>query len=178
MSESGPDALLLTRRLGATAGVDAPETVSLRLALTAEERSRLRGHRRSLCGRDLLLQLERGAPLQPGEWLAGEAGDPPVRVDAACEPLLRVRAADPLQLLQAAYHLGNRHVALELRPAELRLLWDPVLADLLARRGLLLERLEAPFLLESGAYADGHHHEGGEEQAPRHDHHPLSRDER
>ena len=63
--------------------------------------------------------------------------------------------------MQAAYHLGNRHVALELRPQELRLPEDPVLAELLARRGLALERRCEPFLPEGGAYADpgdGHSH--------------------
>jgi len=169
MSESAPAALLLTRRLAAApeAGPPAPP---LRLALSAHDRTRLRGHRRSLCGRDLLLQLERGEPLQPGEWLAGDAAAPPVRVEAAPEPLLLVRAGDPLALLQAAYHLGNRHVALELGPGELRLLWDPVLADLLARRGLTLERLEAPFLPEPGAYAGEHSHAHGAAPAPGADH--------
>lgn len=152
MPESESGMLILVRRLPEP----PPATPFLRLALSADDRTRLRGHRRSLCGRDLLLQLERGEPLRPGEWLAGAPGDPPVRVEAAPEPLLRVRAADPLQLLQAAYHLGNRHVVLELRGEELRLLRDPVLADLLARRGLRLDDLEAPFLPEAGAYAEGH----------------------
>ena len=122
---------------------------TLLLPLSADERSRLRGHRRSACGRDLVLQLERGEPLQPGEWLSGAAGDPPVRVEAAAEPLLLVRSLDPLDLLRAAYHLGNRHVALEVRSGELRLLEDPVLADLLVRRGLLLEHRQAPFVPEA-----------------------------
>ena len=167
MPESAPAALLLQRRLSAP-----PEIRDfLRLALSADERTRLRGHRRSVCGRDLLLQLERGEPLRPGEWLAGAAGEPPVRVEAAPEALLRVQAADPLQLLQAAYHLGNRHVALELRPAELRLPDDPVLADLLRRRGLRVEPLEAPFLPESGAYAEahGHSHDPGHRHVHHHD---------
>ena len=165
MPESQPAAPILSRRLVAPPDPGSG-TPFLRLALSADGRTRLRGQRRSLCGRDLLLQLERGEPLRPGEWLAGEAADLLVRVEAAPEPLLLVRAAEPLQLLQAAYHLGNRHVALEIRPMELRLLWDPVLAYLLEHRGLQLERREEPFLPEPGAYAAGHGHGASPSQGP------------
>jgi urease accessory protein len=141
----------------------------LRLPLRADERTSLRGHRRSACGRDLLLQLPRGAALEPGDRLAPEAAGPVVVVEAAHEPLMVVRAADPLALLQAAYHLGNRHVAMELHPDELRLGVDNVLEDLLRQRGLTVERILGPFLPEPGAYerpghahadahAHGHHH--------------------
>ncbi len=163
--------LLLTRRLAATGLRPAsdPGATPLRLALAAEERTRLRGLRHCVCGRALLLQLPRGEPLRPGEWLAPAEGPPLVRVEAAPEALLLVRAADPLALLQAAYHLGNRHVALELREGELRLMEDPVLADLLSHRGLVVERRLEPFLPEGGAYAGagpGHPHS--------HHHHPGS----
>ena len=140
----------------------------LRLLLTADQRTSLRGHRRSACGRDLVLQLPRGAALQPGEWLSTASGDGLVRVEAAPEALLLVRSPDPLALLQAAYHLGNRHVAMELHPSELRILEDSVLADLLRQRGLAVERVEAPFEPEAGAYAGGHSHSSG--QAHSHGH--------
>ena len=168
MPESASGPLTLTRR-SSTPPPGAPEP-GLRLPLGADERTRLRGHRRSVCGRDLVLQLERGQPLQPGEWLSGEPGSPPVRVEAAAELLLVVRATDPLDLLRAAYHLGNRHVALEVCAGELRLLEDSVLADLLEQRGLELEHRQAPFLPEAGAYAaaGGHRHGHGHD----HDHDP------
>ncbi len=178
MGESDAAALLLTHRLDAApAEVVAGARPSLRLALSADERTRLRGHRRSLCGRDLLLQLERGTPLRPGEWLAGAIADAAVCVEAAPEALLAVRSPDPLALLQAAYHLGNRHVALEIGPAELRLLWDPVLAHLLEHRGLQLARIEAPFLPEAGAYGEGlgqAHSHGHSHHAPAHDRDPAT----
>ena len=136
-----------------------PETVlRLTMALAADERSRLRGHRRSSCGRDLVLQLPRGEALEPGEWLTTADGTVRVRLEAAPEPLLVVKAAAPVDLLQAAYHLGNRHVALQVGSQELRLLEDPVLADLLRLRGLQVERLVAPFLPEAGAYGSAHGH--------------------
>lgn len=135
-------------------------TPLLVLALSAAERQRLRGHCRSACGRDLLLQLPRGGgPLQPQERLGGDDGVARVQVQAAPEELLLARSDDPFTLLRAAYHLGNRHVALELRQGELRLLQDPVLADLLRGLGVSLEAITAPFEPESGAYALGHAHE-------------------
>jgi isocitrate dehydrogenase len=67
---------------------------------------------------------------------------------------LRISAV--LALLQAAYHLGNRHVAVEIGTGALRLLDDPVLAHLLEHRGLRLCRVAAPFYPEAGAYEHGH----------------------
>ncbi|MEB3264128.1 MAG: urease accessory protein UreE [Synechococcus sp.] len=146
----------------------------LALALSAEERTRLRGLRHSRCGRPLLLQLPREQPLRPGEWLCSTAPADPtwVEVEAAPEPLLVVRSADPLALLQAAYHLGNRHVALEIRPGELRLLHDPVLAHLLSYRALEVDTALAPFQPESGAYSHGagHGHEHGHGHSHGHEH--------
>jgi urease accessory protein len=152
-SNSAP--LLLCRRLP----VSAPVAGALRLALGAEQRTGLRGLRHSSCGRALLLQLPRGAALVPGELLAPAEGEPLVQVEAAPEALLRVRANRPLALLQAAYHLGNRHVAMEIHADELRLLQDSVLAQLLEHRGLAVESMVAPFYPESGAYGESHRHE-------------------
>ncbi|MCP9917637.1 urease accessory protein UreE [Cyanobium sp. ATX 6F1] len=162
--------LVLVNRLGGPA--EGPEAGSvLLLPLNADQRTSLRGHRRSACGRDLLLQLPRGAALEPGERLVPAGGSPVVLVEAAPEPLLVVRAADPLALLQAAYHLGNRHVPLEVHANQLRLRVDSVLEDLLRQRGLLVERLQAPFLPEGGAYAGaGPSHHDHSHQGP-HDHH-------
>jgi len=147
--------IVLTQRLAPSPGGGSPPLI---LELTADERSRLRGLRHSRCGQPLLLQLPRGEALQPDEWLADGEGRPQVRLAAAPEPLLLVRAATALELLKAAYHLGNRHVAMEIQVEELRLLDDPVLADLLERRGLRLEWRQGPFLPESGAYAAGSSH--------------------
>jgi len=158
--EKSSVSLVLVQRLapGERSSERGGDSAPLRLLLTADQRTSLRGHRRSACGRDLVLQLPRGAALQPGEWLSTASGDGLVRVEAAPEALLLVRSPDPLALLQAAYHLGNRHVAMELQPGELRILEDSVLADLLRQRGLELELVEAPFEPEAGAYAGGHSH--------------------
>ena len=156
MPPSAPP-LLLTRR--EPVGPGGPEAEDpLRLALSARQRTSLRGHRRSLCGTDLVLHLPRGAPLLAGEWLTGPTEEAWVRVEAAPERLLAVHSGDAMALLQAAYHLGNRHVVLQLLPGELRLEEDPVLADLLRGRGLEVEPLRAPFEPEPGAYAPSHLH--------------------
>jgi urease accessory protein len=151
---TNPTPLLLCRRLP----VSEPVAGALRLALGAEERTGLRGLRHSSCGRALLLQLPRGEALVPGELLAPAEGEQLVQVEAAPEALLRVRAHRPLALLQAAYHLGNRHVAMEIHTNELRLLRDSVLAQMLAHRGLAVEAMVAPFYPEGGAYGHSHSH--------------------
>ena len=153
--------LLLCRRLP----VSEPVAGALRLALGAEERTGLRGLRHSSCGRALLLQLPRGEALVPGELLAPAEGEQLVQVEAAPEALLRVRDQRPLALLQAAYHLGNRHVAMEIHTDELRLLRDSVLAQMLEHRGLAVEAMVAPFYPESGAYGHSHSHSPGSDKS-------------
>ena len=142
-------AVSLVQRLDDTIDLDLP---LLRMPLAADQRTSLRGHRRSACGRDLLLQLPRGAALQPGERLLSADGTVQVVVEAAPEAVLEARASDRLALLQAAYHLGNRHVAMEIHADRLVLLQDSVLEELLRQRGLQVERRLAPFEPEAGAY--------------------------
>jgi urease accessory protein len=129
----------------------------MQLPLTAEQRTSLRGRRRTLCGQEVLLQLPRQGPLAPGDLLSDSQDSNLVRVMAAKEKLLEVRAESPLHLLQAAYHLGNRHVALDLQPDRLLLLDDPVLASMLLGRGLQVRSCEQPFQPEGGAYEQHHH---------------------
>ena len=69
-----------------------------------------------------------------------------------------MQATSALELLQAAYHLGNRHVALELHERELLLLEDSVLQQMLESRGLMVSHCERPFLPEGGAYGGSHSH--------------------
>ncbi|MEY4298046.1 MAG: urease accessory protein UreE, partial [Cyanobacteriota bacterium] len=85
-------AILLVERLAAAAG-PAPAACLL-LPLAADQRTSLRGHRRSRCGRDLLLQLPRGAALRPGELLRSEDGAVLVQVEAAPEPVMQVRSLE------------------------------------------------------------------------------------
>jgi len=132
------------------------QKVDLFLPLTAEQRTVLRGRRSTACGREVLLQLPRHGPLEPGDQLCNADASVRVEVEAALEDLLQVQAPTSLDLLAAAYHLGNR-VALELHDQELLLLDDSVLAAMLKGRGLVVIPCRRPFLPEGGAYADHSH---------------------
>jgi urease accessory protein len=135
---------------------DSTNLVSLTLPLTAEERTRSRHHFETADGQWVYLQLPRGTILQNGDLLQSTDGAI-LRVIAKPEPVLTVTAHTPLDLLQAAYHLGNRHVSLEITPTYLRLAPDPVLRDLLVHRGLHLTEEIQPFQPETGAYGQHQH---------------------
>jgi len=81
-----------------------------------------------------------------------------VLVVAADEPLMQASCADAYALARAAYHLGNRHVAVEIGAGWLRFAADEVLAQMLRGLDAQVTALSAPFEPEAGAYAGGHHH--------------------
>jgi urease accessory protein len=132
-------------------------------------------------GRTLGIFLPRGSVVRGGDVLVAEDGSL-VLVKAAPQPVLVVRHCgehgSPFDLLRAAYHLGNRHVPLELQPDRLLLEPDHVLADMLRAMHLIVSEEMAGFEPESGAYAaagaghgHGHHHGHGHDQG--HDHGPA-----
>lgn len=134
----------------------APEQELLgQFALTATERTKTR-HRFFWPERgcEVVLQLPRGTVLRQGDWLITTKHET-IEVVAKPEPVLTVTAPEPLQLLQAAYHLGNRHVPLEITIDYLRLGDDPVLETMLKQLGVQVQAGTAPFQPELGAY---HHH--------------------
>ncbi len=122
-------------------------------------------------GRHLGVFLPRGTLVRGGDVLVTEDGQL-VRVLAAAQPVLVVRACaehgSPFDLTRAAYHLGNRHVQLELQPDHLKLEPDHVLADLLQQMHLIVQEAQAAFEPEGGAYAAGGH--GAHGHAHRHAH--------
>lgn len=118
-------------------------------------RSRLRTH--LVSGEEAVLKTERGAVLRGGECLRAEDGRV-VRVSAAEEQVMHVTCADQLELTRAAYHLGNRHVPVEIGDGYLRIAADHVLRDMLLGLGASVEERVAPFEPESGAYGGGHAH--------------------
>ncbi|WP_153102112.1 urease accessory protein UreE [Paraburkholderia hayleyella] len=108
-------------------------------------------------GEPIALLLPRGTVLRDGDLLIADDGAL-VRVVAAPEAVLVVRAQDGLTLTRAAYHLGNRHTPVEVGVDYLKLEYDPVLADMLRRLGAMVEQLQMPFQPEAGAYGGGHKH--------------------
>ena len=133
--------------------------VSDRARLTFEARTRSRLIVRLDSGVEAALALPRGTTLRGGDRLLASDGRI-VEVIAAQEPLLHVEVSDATLLARAAYHLGNRHVALEVREGALRVARDAVLERMLRGLGLVPVHVDAPFEPEAGAYGQGHAHSG------------------
>ena len=131
------------------------------LVLPFDLRIRSRLRTRLASGEEAVLKTERGAVLRGGECLKSEDGRV-VRVCAAPEKVMHVICADQFELTRAAYHLGNRHVPVEIGDGFMRIAADHVLCDMLLGLGAKVQELEAPFEPESGAYSGRHqHHEDG-----------------
>ena len=132
-------------------------------------------------GRALNVFLPRGTVLRGGDVLVAEDGSL-IRVKAAPQPVLVVthcaEHGTPFDLLRAAYHLGNRHVPLELQPDRLLLEPDHVLADMLRGQHLIVNEASSAFEPEGGAYGAGtgahaghaHGHDHGHKHEHGHDH--------
>jgi urease accessory protein len=96
-----------------------------------------------------------------------------IEVVAEPEPLLEVRAADLPTLARLAWHLGDRHVPVQVFERKLRLKLDPAIEAMLASLGAKVAAIDAPFEPEGGAYepaADGHHHHDHGHDHHHHDH--------
>ena len=124
-------------------------------------------------GRELGIFLPRGTLVRGGDVLVAEDGSM-IRVIAAPQPVLVITHCQhhgtPFDLTRAAYHLGNRHVPIELQTDHLKIEPDHVLADMLRAMHLIVTEQNLAFEPEGGAYAAGHgggHSHGGH----GHDHH-------
>ncbi len=132
-------------------------------------------------GRQLGVFLPRGTVVRGGDVLVAEDGSL-VRVEAEPQSVLRITACaehgSPFDLMRAAYHLGNRHVPIELKPDHLKIEPDHVLADLLRAMHMTVTEVQEPFEPEGGAYGDnammghdhGHGHSHGHDHAHDHTH--------
>jgi urease accessory protein len=127
------------------------------LALTAEERTRSRHRFSTEDGEEIFLRLPRGTVLKDSDILVDENQSSFIRIIAKPEPVVTAVAPTPLLLLRAAYHLGNRHVPVEVTPNYLRLSPDAVLQAMLTQLGLEIQAEIAPFQPELGAYGNHHH---------------------
>jgi urease accessory protein len=123
-----------------------------------------RRHRRRIVlrtegGTEVLLDLPQAVRLRDGDGLPTESGI--VRVRAKPEPLLEIHAHDESELVRIAWHLGNRHLPVQLLGDRIRIRADHVIADMIEGLGGHVDAIEAPFDPEAGAYTaggGGHHH--------------------
>ena len=139
------------------------------LALNWDTRQKSRFGATDSLGRTLGVFLPRGTVVRGGDVLLAEDGSM-VRAIAAPQTVLRITHCSahgtPFDLLRAAYHLGNRHVPIELKPDHLKIEPDHVLADMLRSMHLIVQQVDEAFEPEGGAYsAGGHAHEPPAAQA-------------
>ncbi len=109
-------------------------------------------------GEEVALKLPRGASLRGGDLLLAADGRV-VEVIAAPERVVHIECAASSELARLAYHLGNRHVPVQIGHGFLRISENHVLEEMLRRLGAKLKIIEAPFEPESGAYAGAHRHD-------------------
>ncbi|HEY0420758.1 MAG TPA: urease accessory protein UreE [Acetobacteraceae bacterium] len=137
-----------------------------RVLVDFDRRHRRRILLRTEAGREVLLDLPQAVRLRHGDGLLLEDGGV-VRVEARPEPLADIHAHDDATLVRIAWHLGNRHLPVQLLGHHIRIRADHVIEAMVEGLGGHVERIEAPFDPESGAYAGGHHHHDDDEP---HDH--------
>jgi urease accessory protein len=134
-----------------------PGTASIAVTLDHAARQKSRGLLKLDDGTEAALLLERGTSLEHGDRLLADDGVV-VLVQAALEPLSVVTASDPLDLCRAAYHLGNRHIAVQIGALRLAYLHDHVLDEMVRQLGFQVGFAAEAFAPESGAYGHGHAH--------------------
>jgi urease accessory protein len=130
-----------------------------------------RRHRRRIvlvteAGNEVLLDFPQAVRLRDGDGLALDGGGI-VRVRARAEPLLEIHAHDEGELVRIAWHLGNRHLPVQLLGDRIRIRADHVIEEMVEGLGGHVEAIEAPFDPESGAYegAARHHHHHHDDDA-------------
>ncbi|MGI1679380.1 MAG: urease accessory protein UreE [Cellvibrionaceae bacterium] len=145
----------------------ATDKVTHHLSLTFEQRQKSRGQAETKTGENIGWFIERGHVLADGNVLVAKTGEN-IQISAAEETLSEVHSHDVLALTKAAYHLGNRHVPLQIIDSYLHFQHDHVLDDMIRGLGLNVSCVEKPFHPESGAY---HSHSGSGESSDEHGHH-------
>jgi urease accessory protein len=160
--------LTIKQRLnGSAPAAGSPAAEKLVLPFELRQKSRLRA--RLASGLEVGLFLERGIVLRGGDLLLAEDGTI-VEVVAALETVSTVRDPEATRLARAGYHLGNRHVPVEIGNGWLRYGHDHVLDDMVRGLGLTVIVEQAPFEPEAGAYGHSHSHEHGDHRDHGHSH--------
>ena len=135
-----------------------PVSVAGELRLPFERRQKSRQRATLASGEEVAIELPRGQVLRGGDWVVASDGRV-IEVVAEAERVIHVECDTPQALARAAYHLGNRHVPVQVGEGWLRLAADRVLERMLEGLGAKLTSLEAPFEPEAGAYGAHHRHD-------------------
>jgi urease accessory protein len=140
------------------------------LELDWDTRQKSRFEATDSAGRALGVFLPRGAVVRGGDVLVADDGSL-VRVVAAPQAVLKIthctNHGTPYDLIRAAYHLGNRHVPIELKPDHLKIEPDHVLADMLRAMHLIVHAVDEAFEPENGAYASNGHGHSHDHETPK-----------
>jgi urease accessory protein len=139
-----------------------------RVLIDFDRRHRRRILLRTEQGRDVLLDLPQAVRLRHGDGLAVDGGV--VRVCARPEPLLEIHTHDEGEMVRIAWHLGNRHLPVQLLDDRIRIRVDHVIREMVERLGGHVDEIEAPFDPEAGAYTVRHHHDHSHDHDHDHDH--------
>jgi urease accessory protein len=142
--------------LSITQRLTTPQPAQATLCMPFELRQKSRLRTALISGEEVGLNLERGYVLRGGDCLLADDGRV-IQVIAADENVSVVTSNDPWQLARAAYHLGNRHVPVQVGSGWLRYINDHVLDDMVRGLGLTVESTVLPFEPEAGAYAAHSH---------------------
>jgi urease accessory protein len=119
-------------------------------------------------GEEVLIDLPQAVAMADGDALQLEDGRF-LKIHAAAEPVVEVRHREPGQLVRLAWHLGNRHLATEIRAHVLRVRPDHVIEEMLRRLGAELRKVQVPFQPEGGAYSGDDHRHDHDRDGHRHD---------
>jgi urease accessory protein len=142
------------------------------VVLDFEDRHRRRVTMKGVKGTEFLLDLPEAVMLRSGDALVLDDGRL-VEVVAAPEPLAEIRIAEPRDLARLAWHLGNRHLPIQILANRIRIRRDPVIEDMARGLGAKIALIEGPFDPEGGAYASSVEAEAEHVHGPGcgHDHH-------
>jgi urease accessory protein len=137
-----------------------------RVLIDYDRRFRRRIVLKTVIGAEVLIDLPQAVRLRDGDGLPTASGI--VRVCAQPEPLMEIHAHDDGDLIRIAWHLGNRHLPVQLLGDRIRIRTDHVIGEMVEGLGGHVETIDAPFDPEAGAYSGGgHHHHHGDDD----DHH-------
>ena len=126
-----------------------------KLTLSSDERRILRGKRLTDCDQEIILQLPRKGKLNDGDFLSTNESNFYVEIIAKTENLIEISSNSKIELIKTAYHLGNRHVEVEIEEDILLTKSDYIIENMLHNFNVNLTNIKKKFFPETGA----HNHE-------------------